>query len=61
MPLRSHHQQKTNKNCQNFLGNDLKDRCIGRNVKQKVRIKTQQMSINISSNQTMDELTECLF
>ena len=31
------------------------------NIKQKVRIKIQQVRINIFSNQTLQELADCLF
>ena len=43
------YQQKTTKNCQNFLGKGLKDQCIGTNIKQILKIKTRQMSIDIFS------------
>ena len=51
MFLLSLYQKKTTKKCQNFLG--LKDHCTERNVKQKVRIKTVQMNIDINANQTL--------
>ena len=35
MLLLSLYQQKTTKNCQNFLAKDLKDQCIGMNIKLK--------------------------
>ena len=44
---------KGNQNYQNFLTKDLKDQIIGVNIKQKVRIKLQQMSIDILSIQTL--------
>ena len=47
--------QETIKAWQNFLAEDLKDQCIEMNIKQNVRIKIQQMSINIFSNQTWQE------
>ena len=53
MPLLSRYQQKTIKNYQNFLAKDLKDQCIGIKIKQKVRIKTPQTSIDIFLNQTL--------
>ena len=31
------------------------------NIKEKVKIKTQQMNIDIFSNETLSELTDCLF
>ena len=31
------------------------------NIKQKVRLKTQQMSIDVWSNQTFQEFTDCSF
>ena len=55
------YQQKTIKNYQKFLAKDLKDECIGMNIKRKVKIKIQQISIDIFSNQTKKELTGCLF
>ena len=42
---------KTIKNYQNVLTKDLKDQFIEINLKQKVRINTQQ--VNIFSNQTL--------
>ena len=39
MLLLSLYQPKTTKNYQNLLAKDLKDQCIGMNIKQKVRIK----------------------
>ena len=42
--------QKTIKNYQNSLPTDLKDQCIEMNKKQKIKIKLQQMSIDIFSN-----------
>ena len=39
--------QKTIKNYQNSLAKDLKDQCIGMNIKQKVKITLQQMNIDI--------------
>ena len=44
---------KDNQNYQNFLTKNLKDRIIGVNIKQKVRIKLQQISIDILSIQTL--------
>ena len=39
MLLLSLYQPKTTKIYQNLLAKDLKDQCIGMNIKQKVRIK----------------------
>ena len=50
MFLPSLYQQNTIKNYQNFLAKNLKDRYIQMNIKQKVRIKTQQMSTDILLN-----------
>ena len=61
MFLQSLYQQNIIKNYENFLAKDLKDQCIGMNIKQKVRIKIQQMNIYIFPNQTLVGLTECLF
>ena len=47
------YQQKTTKSYQHFLAKGLKDQCIRVNIKQKVRIKTQQRSIDILWNQTL--------
>ena len=47
MSLQSLYQQKIIKNYQNFLANDLKDQCIGINIKQKVTIKIQQVNKDI--------------
>ena len=44
---------KGNQNYQNFLTKDLKDQIIGVNIKEKVRIKLQQMSIDILSIRTL--------
>ena len=41
---------KDNQNISNFLPKDLKDQFIGMNVKQKKRIKIQQLSTDIFSN-----------
>ena len=43
-------QQETIKNNQKFLAKDLKDQFIGISIKQKVRIKIQQMNLDIFSN-----------
>ena len=59
--LYSLYQEEITKNYQNFLANNLKDQCIGMNIKQKVRTKIRQMSIDIFFNQALQELTDCLF
>ena len=51
--LLSLYQQKAIKNYENFLVKDLKDLYIGINIKQNLRMKIQQMSIDISRNQTL--------
>ena len=61
MFLLSPYQQKTIKNYQNFLAKELKVWCIEMNIKQKVKIKTRQTSTDILLNQTLWELTDCLF
>ena len=58
MFLSSLYQQKTIKNYQNFLAKDIKDQFIEINTKQKARLKQQQMTIDIFSNQTLQELTD---
>ena len=55
--LSSLQQQKSIKNHQNFLAKDLKDQNIGMNIKEKIRIKTRQINIDISSNKTLQEIT----
>ena len=52
---------KTTKNYRNFLASDLKDQYIGMTIKQKVRIKIQNMNIDIFLKQTLQELTDCFF
>ena len=52
---------RDNKNYQKILAKDLKDQFIGMNIKQKVRIKIQQINIDILSNQMLLELIHCLF
>ena len=52
---------RDNQNQQNFLAKNLKDQFIEINIKQKVKIKIQQMSIDIFSNQILLELIDCLF
>ena len=54
MSLLSLYQQK-------FLARDLKDHFIIMNTKQKVRIKTQQLNINIFFNQILLKLIYFLF
>ena len=44
MSRKSLYQQRTIKNYQNVLAKDLKDWCIGMNIKQKVKINIQQTS-----------------
>ena len=61
MSLSSPYQQKAIENFQNFLAKDLKDRHSGKNIKQKVRIKTKQASLDISMNQNLQKFTYCLF
>ena len=58
MSLQSHNELKTIKYYQNFLAKDLKN--IGINIKQKVRVKIQKMSIDIFSNQNLQQFTDCL-
>ena len=48
--LLSLYQQETTKNYQN-LPKDLKDQFTGMNIKQKVRLKIQQMNIDIFSKE----------
>ena len=51
--LLSLYEQKAIKNYENFLEKDLKDLYIGINIKQNLRMKIQQMSIDIFRNQTL--------
>ena len=53
MPRLSLYRQKAIKNYQNFLARDVKDHLSGMNIKRYVRIKIQQISIDIFSNQTL--------
>ena len=55
MSPQSHYQQETIKNYQNVLVKHLKDQCTGMKIKQKVRVKLRQLSINFLSNQTIEE------
>ena len=55
------HQQETIKNYQNFFEKDLKDQFTGMNIKQKLRIKMQQINKDIFSNQTLLESIDFLF
>ena len=50
MPLLSHNQQKTTTNYQSVLAKDLIHQCVGMKIKQKVRIKIQQMNIDTFLN-----------
>ena len=52
---------RDNQNYQNFLLKELKGQVIGMNINQKVIIKLRQMNIDISSNQVLLELIDCLF
>ena len=51
--LSSHYQQKTTKKYKNFLAKDLKDQCSGMNIKQKVRVKIWQTSIDVFYNEAI--------
>ena len=55
------YQQETIKNYQSVLAKDFKDQFIGMNIKQKVRIKIQQMNLHIFSNQILLESIDYLF
>ena len=55
------YQQKTIKNYKIFWVKDLKDQFIGMSIKQKVRIKIQQMNKDIFFNQTLLESMNYLF
>ena len=57
MSLASLCQQNAIRNYQQFLAKDLEDQYIKMNIKQKLRIKIQQMNIDVFSNQTLQELT----
>ena len=49
------------KNYQNLLVESLKCQFIEMNIKQKVRIKIQQMNTDLFSNKTLLRLINCLF
>ena len=53
MFLSSIYQQETIKNYHSFLAKDSKDQFIGVSIKQKVRMKTRQINIDIFSNQIL--------
>ena len=55
------YQLHTIKNYQNLFENERKSQFIKINSKQKVRIKTQQMNIDIFSNQILLKLIDYLF
>ena len=59
--LLSLYEQKTIENYQNFLVQELNDQFIGMNINQKVRIKLQQINLDIFSNQILLELIDPLF
>ena len=40
------------KNYQSVLTKNLKGHCVGKNIKKKIEKKTEQISLNIFSNQT---------
>ena len=61
MFLKKFYQLKIIKNYQNFVAKDFKDQFIGINIKEKVRIKIQQMNIDIFSNQIFLELIDYLY
>ena len=54
-------QRETIKNYKNFLAEDQKDQFIAMNIKQKVRIKLQEMKLDIFLNQTLLELKDYLY
>ena len=53
------YQQETN-NLANFLAKDLKDQFIGMNIKEKVRLKIQQLNADIFLNQILLESIDYL-
>ena len=55
------YQQGTIKNYQDLLARNLNNQLFEMNIKQKKRMKIQQMDINIFSNQILLELADCLF
>ena len=61
MFLLSLFKPRTIKNYQDFLVKHLEDQCNIINIKQKVRIKIQQTSIDNFLNQTLYELTDYSF
>ena len=54
-------QRETIKNYKNFLAEDQKDQFIVMNIKQKVKIKLQEMKLDIFLNQTLLELKDYLY
>ena len=59
--LLSLYQQKTINNYENFLAKNLKDQWIGMYMEQKARIKIRQINTDTLLDQTLHELTVCLF
>ena len=51
--LSSLYQQNATKNYQHFLAKGLKNQFAEMSIKQKLRIKIRQMSVNILLNQTL--------
>ena len=59
--LLSLYQQKTIKNYENFLAKNLKDQWIRLYMEKKARIKIRQINTDTLLDQTLHELTVCLF
>ena len=51
----------TIKSYQDLSSKDLKDKCIGINIKQKVRKEAWQMNKDILLNQLLWESIDCMF
>ena len=58
--LLSLYQLKAIKTYPNFSSKDLKDQCIGKNIKQKVRTKKQQTSIYIFPEANFTDINKLL-
>ena len=59
MSLSLHYKQKTTKNYLNVFAEYLKGQFNGMNLKQRMKIEIQQITIDIFSNQTISQLLDC--
>ena len=57
--LSLHYKQKTTKKYLNVFAEYLKGQFNGMNLKQRMKIEIQQITIDIFSNQTISQLLDC--